>query len=229
MDTQIVPLALSMGLGIAIMSLMYFIDYTLLLRFPKTFYYGLAFITAVVLAYDVRNGLNTLSYSYTFYLLLLFPIVLVGLTFHLKHTNPEMGLLRLSAYLLPPLFAAAILSSIPAIIYLIASDSILIAYVLKNKWFSPNRMAVIGMVGMFIIVLLGLLYIDLRTNMLHNFFAFQDNYLSEYVRQTLRATPFIGSRSISTVLFEERRNMFYSDLLLNTEQLYFALPQLYSV
>lgn len=200
-DKGIAPLAFSIIVGLAIMVIINFLDYTILIRFPKTFYFILAFITVVVFSYDTRNGLNMIGYSYTFYLLLLFPIINVSIAFYLQKLNIEIGLLLLSIFLLPPLIIAALISSIPVLIYLIVSDSILIAYVLKNKWFSFNRMVIVGTVCMLIIAVLGLFCIDLWTDMWHNFFSFQDNFLSEYVRQTLCNASFLDSSLISTDLF----------------------------
>lgn len=68
---------------------MYFIDYTVLIRFPRALY-GLLSLAAIFgLLYELWNGFAPLGYGFLFYLLLCYPIVLVGILFYEKNSESE--------------------------------------------------------------------------------------------------------------------------------------------
>lgn len=195
------PLLISVIAGLLAMSGLYWADYTILIRYPKTFYFLLLIITIGVLIYDMRNGLKLLAYTYCFYPLLLFPILHICIAFQLKEKHRDSGLLLLVIFFLPPLFIAFLISSVPAIIYLLVSDTFLVGYALKNRWFAAKRISIMGILACVAVIVIGLSYINLWTDMWHNFFNNQDSYLSDNARELISNAPFIGQSHSSADLF----------------------------
>lgn len=74
-----VPKIIGIVLGVCVAAFLYFIDYTVLIRFPRALY-GLLSLAAIFgLLYELWNGFAPLGYGFLFYLLLCYPIVLVGI------------------------------------------------------------------------------------------------------------------------------------------------------
>ena len=77
-----VPKIIGIVLGVCVAAFLYFIDYTVLIRFPRALY-GLLSLAAIFgLLYELWNGFAPLGYGFLFYLLLCYPIVLVGILFY---------------------------------------------------------------------------------------------------------------------------------------------------
>lgn len=81
------------GIGIGCSFALYWWDYTILLRHPRTIFFSLVFLTVFSLLYEARNGFLFIGYSYTYYLLLLYPFSLLGMAFYAKQQQNKMGLL----------------------------------------------------------------------------------------------------------------------------------------
>lgn len=84
-----VPKIIGIVLGVCVAAFLYFIDYTVLIRFPRALY-GLLSLAAIFgLLYELWNGFAPLGYGFLFYLLLCYPIVLVGILFYEKNSESE--------------------------------------------------------------------------------------------------------------------------------------------
>ncbi|NMP37983.1 MAG: hypothetical protein GX051_07690 [Clostridiales bacterium] len=180
-------------IGCGIVALLYWTDYTIMLRFPKIIYFGLLSITVVVLIYDARNGFALISYSYSFYLLLLFPLIQVAVALQLRNKKSSVGLLILSVYLFIPLLLSALISSPPAMIYLIVSDIVIAICVIKNKWFTISGVEIFGIICVVAILVIGLLYTNMWTNMWGHFFTTNGDYVSALTKHELFNIPILGS------------------------------------
>ena len=191
-NSEPLQLLISIIAGLVAMSVLYWVDYTILIRYPKTLYFILLFITIGVLIYDMRNGLGLLAYNYCFYPLLLFPLLHICIAFQLKTNHRESGLLLLAVFFIPPLFIAFLISSVPAIIYLFISDAFLIGCAIKNRWFVTKRISIIGILACVAVMVIGLSFINLWTDMWHNFLNNQGSYLSANARELIRSAPLLG-------------------------------------
>ena len=188
----------AIAVGTVAMVALYFLDYTVLIRFPRAFYFALLALTTIVLIYDLRNGFLITGYRYSFYLLLLLPITQIGVALQIKSKNSATGMLQLILYLLPPLIIASVLASLPAAIFIVLFDIALITYVVVKKWYAINPLAIVGIVCSIVIFVLGMMYANMFTNMWSNFFATNGNYLSQITRSTLFDLDFVGHSSVSS-------------------------------
>lgn len=200
-NSEPLPLLLSIIAGLVAMTVLYWVDYTMLIFYPKTLYFILLLITIGALIYDMRNGLRLLAYSYCFYPLLLFPMLQICIAFQLKTNHNDFGLLLLVVFFIPPLFIAFLISSVPAIIYLFISDAFLIGYAIKNRWFIMKRISIIGILACVAIMVIELSLINIWSDMWHNFFNNQGSYLSESARELIRNAPLLGQSHSSADLF----------------------------
>ena len=184
-------LLLPVLIAIALLLLLNFLDYTLLIRFPKIFYTALLVLTLLVFCYDMRNGLKAAGYCYSFYLLLFFPIVQVGMASLLRRQHRNSALLELWLLLLPPLIIAALLASLAALLYLALADGILIAYTWVKRWFPRQRLLIIGGICLLILIGIGGCLIQLTQGSQQASAANPDRFLTQDIRQTLADMPFI--------------------------------------
>lgn len=208
------PLLISIIVGLAAMSGIYWVDYTILIRYPKTLYFILLLITIGVLIYDMRNGLGLLAYNYSYYPLLLFPMLQICIAFQLKERHKDSGLLLLVVFFIPPLFIAFLISSVPAIIYLFISDAFLVGCAVKNRWFVTKRISIIGILACVAVIAIGLSFINLWTDMWHNFLNNQGSYLSANARELIRSAPFFGQSHSSADLFSGTQEYILLRLIL---------------
>lgn len=180
-------------IGGAIIALLYWADYTIVLRFPKVFYFSLMFLAIITVIYDARNGLALIGYSYSFYLLLLFPLVQVAVALQLKNRKSPIGLLILSIYTFIPLILSALIASPPTMVYLIISDVVITIYVIRKKWFAVSSAEIIGIICLAAVLVIGLLYTNMWTNMWGHFLTTNGDYVSDFTKQELFKIPFMGS------------------------------------
>lgn len=103
-----VPKIIGIVLGVCVAAFLYFIDYTVLIRFPRALY-GLLSLAAIFgLLYELWNGFAPLGYGFLFYLLLCYPIVLVGILFYEKNSESETKIIHYWLYAIFPLTLALI-------------------------------------------------------------------------------------------------------------------------
>lgn len=92
-------------MGIVASVILYYSDYTILIRKPRVLYCLLSGLTVISLVYEFRNGGTAASYHYSFYLMLLFPIVITGIAIRIKAKKHSLGLFYFR-YIFGCLFAA---------------------------------------------------------------------------------------------------------------------------
>lgn len=192
-------LALCIGLSCA--AALNFSDYTILIRFPRAIYFLLLTATLLTLFFDVRNGIPPKVYCYSFYLVLLFPIAQIAVILQLEQTQTQTGLPQLVLYLSVPLLIAAILSSLPAMIYLLAADIAFIAHSVGTKRLWVSRSSIRNAFYILLLTLLAFFHINTRTHVIQRFFDSNASFLSEYARHLIADLPFWGNSGMSTAFF----------------------------
>ncbi len=123
-------------LGTALLFTAYFSDFTLIGRFPKTVYFSVMVLSAVVLYFSPT--LNGRSY-YTTYLTLLFPLAFAAIVFSMGKKGYKGLIVCQAAFILPAFIAALIPSMSGLLLYSIASLTLLVIALLKN-WFHIRRL-----------------------------------------------------------------------------------------
>lgn len=112
--------------GVTLAFILYWCDYTLMIRFPRLIYWFHLVITIATLVYESRNGLSLIGYSYTFYLLLLFPITLTVIAMQLSAQDSALNLFYFTIYALIPVTVAVLITSVQAIALLLICDAVLV-------------------------------------------------------------------------------------------------------
>ena len=145
-----VPKIIGIVLGVCVAAFLYFIDYTVLIRFPRALY-GLLSLAAIFgLLYELWNGFAPLGYGFLFYLLLCYPIVLVGILFYEKNSESETKIIHYWLYAIFPLTLALINQAFPVFVLLLASCGNLHIRLRKQLPFAENQMNVV--IGLALIV-----------------------------------------------------------------------------
>ena len=144
-----VPKIIGIVLGVCVAAFLYFIDYTVLIRFPRALY-GLLSLAAIFgLLYELWNGFAPLGYGFLFYLLLCYPIVLVGILFYEKNSESETKIIHYWLYAIFPLTLALINQAFPVFVLLLACELFIFCCGLKLKWLKWNRVNIFGVACMF--------------------------------------------------------------------------------
>ncbi len=145
-----VPKIIGIVLGVCVAAFLYFIDYTVLIRFPRALY-GLLSLAAIFgLLYELWNGFAPLGYGFLFYLLLCYPIVLVGILFYEKNSESETKIIHYWLYAIFPLTLALINQAFPVFVLLLACELFIFCCGLKLKWLKWNRVNIFGVACMLI-------------------------------------------------------------------------------
>lgn len=127
--------------GVTLAFILYWCDYTLMFRFPRLIYWFHLVITIVALAYESRNGLSLIGYSYTFYLLLLFPITPTAIAMHLSAQDSVLNLFYFTIYALIPVAVAVLITSVQAIALLLICDAVIAIFGVRKHWFDVTRLS----------------------------------------------------------------------------------------
>lgn len=130
------------GFGVAIF--VYYVDYTVLIRYPRLIYFILSILAIITSVWELRNGFSVLGYSYTFYLLLCYPIALVGILFNIKNSGSNIGIVLYAIYACCPLVLAILNKSFTAFISILICSVFLLIYGLKLNWIKWNKLNIIG-------------------------------------------------------------------------------------
>lgn len=150
-----VPKIIGIVLGVCVAAFLYFIDYTVLIRFPRALY-GLLSLAAIFgLLYELWNGFAPLGYGFLFYLLLCYPIVLVGILFYEKNSESETKIIHYWLYAIFPLTLALINQAFPVFVLLLACELFIFCCGLKLKWLKWNRVNIFGVACMLIFLIIG--------------------------------------------------------------------------
>lgn len=195
-----VPKIIGIVLGVCVAAFLYFIDYTVLIRFPRALY-GLLSLAAIFgLLYELWNGFAPLGYGFLFYLLLCYPIVLVGILFYEKNSESETKIIHYWLYAIFPLTLALINQAFPVFVLLLACELFIFCCGLKLKWLKWNRVNIFGVACMLIFLIIGV-YLLSR---FYHLFRLQEN--TGYLQQldffsVFREAELIGKSGID--LFRE--------------------------
>lgn len=186
----------AVAIGVLCAFVIYWFDYTGLIRIPRISYAVLTLITFSALLYDLRNGADNVEYFYSYYLMILFPIVQIGINFHLKRIKAKLGMFYLLLYSLPPIFAAFYISSPTAIIVLLLVDIMLFVYALKNKYFSVNVPSVLLSVLAITVFIILLWSLGLPHLISEKILAQKELAETTYIRELIYDLPFVGETTV---------------------------------
>ena len=140
--------------GILISAMLTSISLTVI-RFPRALYGQLALAASFGLLYELWNGFAPLGYGFLFYLLLCYPIVLVGILFYEKNSESETKIIHYWLYAIFPLTLALINQAFPVFVLLLACELFIFCCGLKLKWLKWNRVNIFGVACMLIFLIIG--------------------------------------------------------------------------
>lgn len=123
--------------GACIAVILYFTDYTVLVRFPRLIYLALTALTFILLLWDLRNGYLSPGQTCASYALLCFPIAEAGILFHIKDCSEPTGALAYALYACVPMVFALLDRAFGAFIMLFICGAFIFGYGLKRnrlKW-----------------------------------------------------------------------------------------------
>lgn len=197
--------AFAILIGIAASIALYYSDYTILIRKPRVLYWLLLGLTAISLVYELRNGGSAASYHYSFYLLLLFPIIITGIAIRIKAKEHSLGLFFFSLYFLLPICGAFLIGSLPALIYSVATYIIFTGYMINRKWISLSISAIVAVICTAIISTIGMAYIYFIFNIGQSMPS-SDTFTQKQMVQILLNAPFIGNSSEQSAFLQDYRS-----------------------
>ncbi len=189
-------------IGIVVSIVLYYSDYTILIRKPRVMYWLLSGATVICLVYELRNGGGAVSYHYSFYLLLLFPIVITGIAIRIKAKEHSLGLFFFSLYFLLPICGAFLIGSLPALIYSTTTYIIFTGYMIKHKWISLSLSAIIAVICIAMISTMGMAYIYLILNIGQSMSS-PDTFTQKQIIQILLNTPLMGSSAKQSAFLQD--------------------------
>lgn len=181
-------------LGIVLAVGLYWCDYTLLLRYPRIFYWSHVILTIGVLIYESRNGFFLVSYSYTFYLLLLFPITLTGVALYFNKKETPLDFFCFILYAFVPLTISVLTTSAQAFILLTISIVIIVIFGVRKHWFNFTRVSLGITLCLIVTVGISLFYTCYLLN-IHFLFARSSVFIQDTVRSALSGVSMFGDPS----------------------------------
>ncbi len=126
---------LSVVIGLGCMAVAYFIDFTIIGKYPKTVFLGLsAMMMIATLVSPMING----YYYYTRYILLLFPTAFVGIVYSFRKKS-SLGLSISGAFLLIPMCLGLRDVSVSSVFILVVSCLALVTYGIQKGWFGIGK------------------------------------------------------------------------------------------
>lgn len=194
--TITMPKVVGIILGACAAVILYFIDYTILIRYPNALYWILSATTCLLLTLEVISGMVALGYCNSYLLLLCFPLVLIGILFHVKNTKSKMGILIFLLYAMFPLILSLIAKSIPIFVVLFLCDVFIFVCGLKKQWLKWNKENIIF--SIFIVIVFGVI-----VGLFARFYGLQNEYLKDAntlyeidFQSVLDSSKFIGQADI---------------------------------
>lgn len=124
-------LRISLGAGLALV--LYFSDYTVLFRYPKILYMGYTVLALLLSAFELRNGIYARGYSFAFYLMLFYPVLLVGMLYYFKNSDNHYRTTFYVLCLCVPIALSVVHQSLAAFILLTLSSCFLYYYGLQKN------------------------------------------------------------------------------------------------
>lgn len=215
---------ISVLIGIFSAVVLYFSDYTVMLRHPLMIYFIHMFITAALLVYEARNGFEMIGYSYTFYFLMLFPVSLTVVAADLKNQHRKFGLFVFTCYAIPLFLTAFLLSSLPGMTMILITYMMLACFGIRKHWFSLSYIGVAVWIGLILAVVFGMWYIS---NFFHLSFFFTntgDEFVQRMISDAVFSADMWGSSKFRIINNKEeflREN--YPFVILLNKYGYFAV------
>lgn len=189
--------------GIAAAAVLYFCDYTVIIRKPRLLYWLLSGLTAVSVVYELRNGARAASYHYSFYFLLLFPVINTGIAIRTKEKRYDLGLFFFGLYFILPILAAFLIGSLLALLYLAVSYIVFTVYMTKKKWIPVSKPALAALICVTLILVLGMAYTRATLNAGGSITFSADTFTGDRAARILLDAPFIGNCSEYSELLQK--------------------------
>lgn len=190
-------------IGILALILVYFTDFTILGKYPKTIFVG--FTIFLILGFQFTPIIKG-QYSYMQFLLLLYPTLIAGIIYSMR-TRGYIGLAISGLASLVPLLIAFRIPSLSLNFLLLIASLVLLTIAIAKGWFNVNKLygllflyipTVLGLVSVFI---LGIRNNSYRLNrLLANINALRDpmgdGYQALKVRDMVANARFLGRGSL---------------------------------
>jgi len=209
-------------LGIVLLVVTYFFDFSLLAKFPKTVYCVIVILSCVMLFFGPHGwrvlGIAPYSASYS---ALLLPIAFSLFIFSMKDKGIK-GIILFELACAVPSFVAMYTSPVVVYLFIFLSNIILLAMAIYKNWFKTKKCYGIGILATYIIAhLAGIIYlvfrydsIMLRIESIFNPAKYADTtgYMAMLANQLLSNANLIGATPINNAdLF---RALLKSDMVL---------------
>ena len=209
------------ALGTALLFTAYFSDFTLIGRFPKTVYFSVILLSAVVIC--LSPTLNGRSY-YATYFTLLFPLAFAAIVFSMGKKGYKGLIVCQAAFILPAFIAAIIPSMSGLLLFSITSLTLLVIALLKN-WFHIRRLYGFLMLFAPLILFFIVFMLNMNPYLLRRFAAVLDpslepngyGYWAIITREFLAGAGWLGNESganLSSFGLTPHSMFLQSDLLL---------------
>ncbi len=209
------------GLGIVGMIAAYFIDFTIIGKYPKIIYFGIISISlAVLFCSPIVNGRS----FYGQYIVLLFPLAFVAIIFATRNKG-YLGIILCGLAFALLGFIALYMPSISGFLHFVVTGAVLLGIAIYKKWFGSKR------INSFLLMsapfaLLAIIFLMSMTPYRWDRLAVAINpaldpngagYMSVMVRELLKGATLFGQGIIPSeyvVRITEPHSFFYTDLLL---------------
>lgn len=122
--------------GIVLMALFYYMDFTILGKYPKTIFLLLAAVTIFLII--VSNPING-KYVYASYLLLLFPISFAGFVYNMRNRG-YIGVVFCGIFFAVSFMISMIIPSVSSCILLVLSCLAVLTIAILKGWFSIKKL-----------------------------------------------------------------------------------------
>lgn len=124
------------AVGIICMAVAYFLDFTIIGRYPKTIFWGLtvATVTTMILSPVIQG-----RPYYVSFLLLLFPLVMAGIIYKMRDKG-YLGIILSGLFFLIPIVIGIVSSYLSIVILCGLSFLVLITISITKGWFNVNKL-----------------------------------------------------------------------------------------
>ncbi len=122
-------------IGIACMVTLYFIDFTIIGRYPKSIFIGLTILTIIsIFLSPVIRG----KHAYVQFIMILFPTVMSGIIYNMRNKG-YLGIILSGALFIIPVFIGFMIPSISVVVLISLPFLILITMAIIKGWFNVKK------------------------------------------------------------------------------------------
>ena len=184
----------TIGLLIGILGVIvtYFVDYTIILKRPKTIFWAYTVLTGISIILEKHLFYSIIQHHYSFYFLLFYPIVLAGILLYIKNGVDNLQFEKFVFFSLVPLTYSLILHSLTAFFYLYIIMITFLIYAINNNWIEINKKQRIIGIGVFILLAIIIIVCNTSIVRLDNTVNIHDLYSQKQVSDIIRNAPLIG-------------------------------------